>query len=569
MRTLLGRAWDPAAAVVVVLVAVFTVVGYSYRESESAELIASSASAAAGAVIVGAGLAILVYLPLLGVFRLLDRRWADDGLEPTGIIPMREAMRRWLLPSAGTILVGWLAWLLVHFPGNVDSDTITQKLQWLGLQNQTDHHPWFDTMVFGLFWNLGDALGDDRWGLFIYLLLQEAATAGGVALVLVYLSRLGMPSVARWALTVAVAVLPAFVMAPSVMSKDAFAAVFWLPFLVLFAESLRTRGAVLARPRVALAAIAVTTLLILSKRTSLYLVLICAVVLVVVVSRALRVRIGLTVAGVLALTGLAWPMLLVSAWGITPGTSTDMMTVPVQQTARIAAEHGDEIPEEERAAIDAVLRWDGLAEAYVPTRSDSVKGRWNLESTTGQKLEYFRVWAAQVIRYPATAASATIANTYEYFAPVTRLSMQNTLSLDQYIDFWTSRSLETTSRAEVEAIADALYEPAALDGARSTMNDLTIAFNEGNLLSSKALYASLIPLAALAYAIRRRSWLHVLMLVPLFVTLAFLVASPIALSRYIIPMIHGAVFVVGITLTPMRWERRSGSGSRASVSEAA
>lgn len=548
----LHRLWDLPAALLSVALAAFTVIGYSYRETESAAWFASSPGAAVGSAVVALGLAVILYAPLLGIFRALDRRWDVVGIAAPAEISFAEAVRRWMWPTAGLVLAGWLGWFLVHLPGNVDSDTITQRLQWMGLQAQTDHHPWFDTMVFGWFWDLGDLLGDDRLGLFAYLLLQEAATALGIGLVLAYLSRLGMPSSARWTLAAAAAVLPAFVMAPSVMSKDAFSAVFWLPFLVVLVESVRTRGRVLSRPWVAVAAVSLAMLLVLSKRTNAYLLVVCAVVVLVIAVRALRLRIGLAAAAVLALASFVWPMAVLPALGIAPGTSADMMTIPVQQTARIASEHGDEIPADERDAIDAVLRWDGLAEAYVPTRSDSVKGRWDVEATTGEKLAYLRVWAAQLLRYPGTALSATAANTYEYFAPVTRLSFQNTLALDRYVDFWTSRSLPSTSREDVQAIADDLREPPALDNARDVVNDLTIAFNEGNLISSKALFASWIPLIALVFAIRRRSLFHVLVLVPLFMSLAFLVASPIALSRYIVPMIYGSVLAVGMMLVPQR-----------------
>jgi hypothetical protein len=241
-------AWDPWAMLLSVLLAAFTVTGASFLATDSAEWFASSAGAVAGSALVTCGLAVVIYLPVLGVFRWLDRRWdgAVASAEPA-IVPMRTALRRRLWPAFGVLLAGWLPWLIVHYPGNVDSDTITQKLQWLGLQERSDHHPWFDTAVFGWFWDLGDAVGDDRIGLFAYVLVQESATALGVALVLAYLSWLGLPAVAGWTLTVAVAVFPLYAMSPAVMSKDAFAVVFWLPFLVLFAEAVRTRGRVLFR----------------------------------------------------------------------------------------------------------------------------------------------------------------------------------------------------------------------------------------------------------------------------------------------------------------------------------
>lgn len=544
--------WDPHAAATALALAAFVVVGASFDANDSAVWFAGSVGAAVGSALVVLGLGVALYVLLILLFRWLDARRA----EPAAAAPLAEALRRRLLPTAGAILAGWLPWLLVHFPGNVDSDTITQRLQWMGLLEQTDHHPWFDTMVFGWFWDLGSALDDDRIGLFVFLLLQEAATALGVALVIVYLGWLGMARPVCWTLTAAVAVLPLFMAAPSVMSKDALAAVFWLPFLVLFVEAVRTRGRVLLSPRVCALAVAIVIPLILAKRTNVYLVVVCALVLLVVSARRVRLRVAAGTATALLVTNVVWPLLVLPAIGVAPGTATDMLTIPVQQTARIVAEHGDELPAEEIAAIDAVLRYDGLGDAYVARRSDAVKGRWNLEATAEERLAYARVWFAQLLRYPGTALSATAANTFEYFAPVTPMIFQSGIVLDRYVDFWEARALPTTTRAEIEAAIEDLHEPAALDEVRLAVNRATEALAEGNLLSSKAFYASWVPLIALAYALRRRRPLHVLATVPLLVNLAFLIASPVALPRYILPLVSASVLAIGLMLTPVRWQNR-------------
>lgn len=543
---------DAPAATTAGVLSAFVVVGASYEATDSARWFASSPGAALGSAVVAVGLAFFLSVPLILLFRWLDRFGAVRSSSDS----FREAARRRLLPTAALLLAGWLPWLLLHLPGNVDGDTITQRLQWLGLLAQTDHHPWFDTMVFGWFWDLGSAVGNDGVGLFVYLLLQEAATAAGLALVLTYLGWLGLPRTARWTLTAAAALLPVFMAAPSVMSKDAFAAVFWVPFLVLFVEAVRTRGRVLRDPRMAAAALALIIPLILAKRTNVYLVVICAVVLLVIAARGARLRIALGTAAALALTNVVWPLLLLPAMGIAPSTATDMLTIPVQQTARIAAAHGDEIPADEREVIDDVLGYDGLAEAYVPRRSDSVKGRWDQDATSEEMRAYLEVWFAQLLRYPATALSATAANTFEYFAPVSPMAFQNTLTLERYIDYWEERALPTTTRDEIVAVVKGLDAPPGLDHARTAVNHATDAIAERDPLSSKAFYASWIPLIALAYAIRRRRALHILALVPLLANLAFLVASPVALPRYVLPLVYASVLAAGMMMTPVRWQNR-------------
>ncbi len=547
---------DLPAAGLSLLLSLFVVVGASFNATDSATWFSSSTGAALGSLVVVLGLALVIYLPVRLLFWWLDRRWDAAGGPPPAGRPMRAVVRRRLWPTTGALLAGWLPWLLVHYPGNVDSDTITQLFQWLGLQKRSDHHPWFDTALFGGFWDLGHALGAYTTGLFVFLLLQEVLTALGVALTLCYLGRLGLSRWAHVLLTAFVAVFPTFVVLQSVMSKDSFAGIFWLPFLVLFVEAARTRGRFLMHPWVVVAAVAVVFPLIMAKRTNAYLVLVCVVVLVLVAARGTRWRILAGTGALLVVTNVVWPLLALPAMGVSRGTLTDMLSVPLQQTARTVAYHGDELPASERAAIDAVLGYDGLAKAYTPRRSDAVKGRWDGHATRQQQLAYLEVWLAELVRYPGTYVAATAANTFEYFAPVSSMTLQQRLVLDRYIDFWHSRSIEGTTRQQIADVADSLRSPDALVPAQDAMNRATGAFTDGNLLASKAFYASWVPLFALVFALRRRAWLHVVATVPMFLGLGVLVAGPIALPRYIIPMVLGAVLLVGLLLTPVRWERR-------------
>ncbi len=438
-------------------------------------------------------------------------------------MPMRVAMRRWLLPTWLVLVGGWLPWLLVHYPGNVDSDTITQMFEWLNYSQRSDHHPWFDTMVFGWFWDLGHALGSYNYGLFIMLFLQELATALGIALALVYLGRLGLSARARWTLTALLAVFPVFFITPSVLSKDSFAGVFWTPFLILYIEALRTRGRVLLRPWVAAGAILLTIPLILAQRPNLYLVILCVIGLIVVAARGTRWRIAAGTLGVVLVTNVVWGMIVLPAWNVKPGSMTDILSIPLQQTARTVKEHGSSLPASEKQAINAVLRYDGLAKAYVPTRSDAVKGRWSGKATRAQQLEYFKVWFVEMFRYPGTYLAATFNNNYDFAAPLTRINFQSNLSLAHYIPFWHSRAFPTTSVSQISDVANSLHSPHRMLPAIASLNDETAAFMDSTmLLASKALYASWIPLLALAMGIRRRSWFHVLATLPVFVNLAIL-----------------------------------------------
>ena len=148
------------------------------------------------------------------------------------------------------------------------------------------------------------------------------------------------------------------------------------------------------------AAIVLTIPLVLAKRSNIYVFLICIVVLLLVSAWRTGLRLAIGAALVVVVTNLLWPHVVLPALGVQPGTLTDTLSVPLQQTARTVSLHGDQIPASERAAIDKMLRWDGLAQAYVPRRSDAVKGRWNLERRRRRRARTRRAWLAQLTRYP-------------------------------------------------------------------------------------------------------------------------------------------------------------------------
>jgi hypothetical protein len=554
---------DVAAALLALLLGVFVVVGASFKATDSAGWFASSPGAAAGSALAAVAIAVVLYIPISLVYSWLDRRWVANRQAGARIIPMRRAVARWFLPTFGALLAGWLSWLLIHYPGIIhDSDTTRQLLQWFGLLPRDNHHPWFDTVVFGWFWDMGRALGSYNVGLFIFLVFQVAGIALGMALVLTYLGRLGLPDRPRRILTVFAALFPVFDIAVSEMTKDNFAGIFWLPFLVLFVEAVRTRGRVLCRPWVGAGAIALAIPLVLAKRPNVYVFILCVVVLLVISVWRARKRVLIGTALILVVTTIVWPLLVLPRLGVRPGTVTDMLSIPVQQTARTVARHGNRIPASERAAIDAVLPYDDLAKVYEPRRSDAVKDRWNLDATTAQKLAYARVWFAQLTRYPGTYFAATANNTFQYFAPVSVVNYPRELNQQDRVDVFLAESVEGTTRKQIEQVVDGFYPPPALGAVRTAVNGVTVAATSGNFLASMAFYCSWLPLFALGFALRRRNWMLALATVPLFINLLILVAGPIAGMRYMVPMILGSVLVAGLMMVPIFWQPGSRSPDR-------
>lgn len=525
---------------------VLTVCGVSFDDSNSIRSLLPTWSAVIGVGLVVAGSTALAYV----VFRWLFR-WIDGVRDASSVTVGRPPTRSQVKSTFLTVFIPWLIWIVVQFPGHIPYDTFEQLLQWEGVLTRTNHHPWFDSMVFGWFFSFGALVGYRPLGLFIYLIVQAAALAAGVTLIISYLTRHGLEPRLRRALVLSAALLPPFVTLAGVMTKDSFSAIFIIPSVLLFVELGRTRGRFSTNRTAALIGTAAALGLILSKRSNIYIVIICAIIVLVRCQPAYRRRIG---AGTLAILVLAtaWSRIVLPVWGIAEPTSRDMFSIPTQQTARTVAYHGDELPENERKAIDRVLGIDGLAEAYVPRKSDKVKKRLDLGAPRSAQLAYLRTWFVEGLRYPGTYLSATFNNTFELFAPVRPLEYETSQATLQSFDDRFRGAAEATG-SDPDTATAMMFEidsPSWLDGIRSGASFSITAINGLTPITSKAFFASWVPFIACAYAWRRRDRFLGLVLVPSFLELAVLVAGPVTYARYITPMMYLAILTIGAMVIP-------------------
>lgn len=102
---------------------------------------------------------------------------------------------------------------------------------------------------------------------------------------------------------------------------------------------------------------------------------------------------------------------------VTPGSIREALSVPFQQTARYVKEYEEDVTDEEREAIDAILIYDNLAEYYYPNLSDFIKVSYREGSTKAELFRYFTVWFRMFWKHPDSYIQATINNYYYYFYP--------------------------------------------------------------------------------------------------------------------------------------------------------
>lgn len=197
-----------------------------------------------------------------------------------------------------------------------------------------------------------------------------------------------------------------------------------------------------------------------------------------------------------------------------------------------------------------------LAGAYDPRKADSVKGRWNDDATRGDVAAYARTWFVEGLRYPGTYAAATINMVFPLLAPTAPVLFLGDVDTSVYLENWMANRTPGTTQADFEEVITDLRPSPGLEAPRTALDRCFTAFVSRTPVASTAFFGTWLPLFALAFARRRRSWLHAVALVPLFVNLGFLVAGPVVTVRYMIPLLYGSVVIAGLMMTPARMQRR-------------
>lgn len=484
------------------------------------------------------------------VLMLADHALARRGAQAEERGRLSRFVPEWRKSSvalfAAVMLLFWSAWIVALYPGSMNWDTYYQIAQcypgsvpvylipWAPTGSVvdatfSDHHPIFDTLLFGLFARASDAMfGNWNYGVFCFVVLQSIATAVAFSAGIAYARRAGSSHALCFAGYAAFCLLPFYPAYAATMLKDSIFSVIWIPYFLLIVEVVRTKGSFLGKRSALVWLIVLGILLALTKKTGLYVVFGTAVILLFVY-RSHWKAFAAQALSVLLVMQVLLPSVVFPALDVIPGGKQEALAVPFEQTARYVSEHEDDVTDEERRAIDAVLGYDTLAERYEPLCADSVKNMWNYNATTEEMLEYAKVWVAQGLRHPDTYLEAWWAPCAGYFAPGGTLALH-----------------EDTGDVE-HGGSSMLWRPESLEGFHDAMMsayhwlcDLPVV---GSTLTSVALYAFWVPAMAL-YVLARRDRSSIPLLVPTALSIACCLITPAFHARYALPLIYTAPLLV-------------------------
>lgn len=323
------------------------------------------------------------------------------------------------LKNLGSILVLWLPFLMINYPGTITFDALHQLFQFHGYAPLITQHPISSTVFINYFFDFGKFLGSARLGIFLGVLVQTVLLACGFSLVIMLFQIFVKNQNISKILLVLTGVLPIVVSFFSVVTKDVIFSAAFMIFNFYLAWSLFDEKG--ERKKLILVNIFIwSTLALLFRKNVLYILLLfifCSIVLMLFKNRYVKI----TTLLVLVLSIFAFK-------GIDSGLSNlyhadnrtlkrETLSIPFQQTARYIKYYEDEMTKSELKKIDRVLEIDGIATRYNPVISDDVKRYYNENSTPNEMEDYFKTWFYEFTQHPTTYFEATIQQNIALISP--------------------------------------------------------------------------------------------------------------------------------------------------------
>lgn len=453
-----------------------------------------------------------------------------------------------VLLIAAVIAVCWIPWMALLYPANIAADTVAQ-LVWargnmgawdpssrlpLPGYRMSDHHPWFDTVIYGGFDRLGLALGDEGIGLFALAVAQTLLCATALALLLCYAGgKLHVP----WQVCTAglglYALVPIFGRLSMSIVKDSTFMPFFLAWLTIFMEyTRRIRARERLGWRIPAGLVALALVCGLTKKTALFIIVATMLVAAAVLGHRVTTAVcaALIVALFAGVTATAFAALRVA-----PAGKQEMLAIPLQQTAYDVLRHGRELSASDSAVLGRVFVCDAKQVGMLANSrsSDAIKDHcFNHGSSRGDMLRFLGVWAKQGLAHPGT-----------YLAAVPWLRDPFTMGAIYDEGFYVRWGWKDKGGMQIlPQYGDAQRSPAQRYGA-------TLYYGLAKMpvlgaLMSENLYVVWIPLLGIALCVLRRCPGNLLYALPLLLSTATLLISPAYQTRYSWALAYGAfVFV--------------------------
>ncbi len=537
--------------ILALLFSAFTVLGYSYSKTNSWNLIFGGKFQFFKAIIVAISYFIIFKLIIDCLFEYIIPKIKYKASN-NKIFNFIFEKHSFLVPLV-IILLCWLPYVILFYPGVLMSDSSNQIKQYFGMEISdttstnsvklldenvkiTNHHPVLHTFILGTCLNIGRKLINDNFGIFIYTFLQLITLAVSFAYIINFMKKLKTNNYIRVATLLLFALFPIFPFYAMEITKDVpYTSVLIIYICQLYKIIKNYNNKKMSNWKVA-SIITISILVCLLRNNGLYSIIL-SLPFVAIFNKVNRKRILFITVFVFIFYELFLKVLLPICK--IPNTGVrEMLSVPLQQTARYVKQYDKEITDEEKEVIDKLLNYKTLATRYVPERSDAVKNEFNKDATSEDLKNYFKIWFKQFFKHPNVYFESFINNYYGYFY------------LEEKTVEYTAKYIEKCDE-KINKNGDFKYSYNKMINGRKAIKEYLNISKKIPVISwvTNLAINNWIILLIICYLLYIKKYKEIVFILPSLVTVLVCLISPVnAYFRYSLPNIFAIPLIISIFL---------------------
>ncbi len=323
---------------------------------------------------------------------------------------------RQILYMAAFILICWLPVFLAVYPGFFVYDAQEEYMQ-VVTRNFSAHHPLIHVLLLGgIIHAVYKISGSYNLGIACYTLFQMVVLSGIFSYAVFYMKQKKISLWVRMITLLYFGLFPVIVMFSLCSAKDGlFTGMFLLLFLMIKELCEEPEGFQCSKGKQLLFVLGAAGVM-LFRHNGKYAFWVFALLLFWYCRQQRKT--------VLLLTAVSIGIYLIFSSGLgailgaQKGGSQEMLTVPIQQLARVYTSDQENISEWEKKIIHEYLP-EGALKRYTPKVSDGVKIEFNNEAFRRDTKQFIRLWGRWGLSHPFTYLNAWMMTSYGFWYPDT------------------------------------------------------------------------------------------------------------------------------------------------------
>lgn len=400
------------------IISFILVLGYSYQIKHTSILFFGSIKNFAISMIKVFGYYYFINVLIFNIIRLLEYKFKASKNKLINSFSKHPFLYSFIFLS-----LCYSVYLICYYPGIINYDNANQIKEVLGLHTRyldainpisnstlTNFNPIIHTLVLGGLVKFGLLFNNFNFGLFLYTILQMFICIIIYSYCLSYAVKHKINPNYSFIILLILGIIPTFGFYSITAVKDTL----YTAFLVLFSLKVydfMIKDSLNIKDYLSMFLISMSVCLL---RNNGFFVVIFTLPFLYIKKQKLYNTLTILL---IILSYMSFNNILLPSLGISGTSIRETLSVPFQQTARMAKYYPEAFSNKDKKIINKILDYDNLAKDYNEDLADNVKNKYNKDATNKDLINYFKVWGKGLIKYPMVYVDATINNITGYFYP--------------------------------------------------------------------------------------------------------------------------------------------------------